>query len=328
MRNLLLACLLVLSVSCASGQDKPRPIKLTERPQTRLSIPSGQYSGISHVAGNQFVVVHDKAAGGGLFSFTVQVDSLGNIGLVLVSELPANAKGESGLDNEDVVFVKERNSLFTISETTQTIREYTLRGEPTGVSLPVPEAFGPDRIVAGRGFEALAFNAETGLFWTTTELPLQADSLFRLQSFRAKDLEAGKQFLYAAEAPVTEPAAASAARAYVFGIPALVALDDGRLLVMERELYVPMGLAEMLTESFCTISLFEVDPQRCTAPVLEKKPLLSFTTYSLNLADYEGICLGPTLPDGSQLLILIADSQNGMGGLIGEYMKVVKLQYQ
>ena len=62
--------------------------------------------------------------------------------------------------------------------------------------------------------------------------------------------------------------------------------------------------------------------------MLEKKLLLSFNTYALNLADYEGMCLGPVLPDGTQLLLLIADSQGGMGGLVGEYLKVIKLQYE
>ena len=288
-----LALLLLFSMGCAQGQNSPRPIKLTPLPQTRVAIPPGQYSGISHVGGRQYVVVHDKASGGGIFSFTIPLDSLGEISTVLAAQLPANARGEKGLDNEDIVYVPERKSLFVVSETTQSIREYGLDGKPTGVQLEVPEMFDRKAIVPGKGFESLAYNATTGLFWTTTETP----------------------------------EAAASARAYVLGIPAITALDDGRLLVMEREVYVPQGLSAMLTESFSITSLFEVDPVRCKSPVLEKKKLLSFNTFSLNLADFEGMCLGPVLPDGRQVLMLLADSQDGMGGLIGEYLKVVLLEY-
>ena len=314
---------------CARGQDAPRPIRLTEMPQTPLSIPAGQYSGISFVRGNQFVVVDDKVRGGGIQSFVVQVDSLGYLESVLATSLKANDSGEKGLDNEDIVYASGRHTLFVASEGTQTIREYNLSGKPTGASLAIPEEFGLSYITPNRGFEALAYNEATGLFWATTEVPLIADSLYRFQSFSAETLEPAQQFLYAAEPPAVEQSAISSARAYVFGIPAITALDDGRLLVLEREVYVPQGgLGTLLTDSFTAAAIYEVDPVRCKAPVLEKKKLLSFRTGALNLANFEGMCLGPVLPDGTQTLLLIADSQNGAYGLVGEYIKVIKLQYE
>ena len=45
----------------------------------------------------------------------------------------------------------------------------------------------------------------------------------------------------------------------------------------------------------------------------------------MNLANFEGMCLGPTLPDGSRCLVMIADSQKGSGGLTQEYVKVILL---
>ena len=50
---------------------------------------------------------------------------------------------------------------------------------------------------------------------------------------------------------------------------------------------------------------------------------LRFTTGALNLANFEGMCLGPVLPDGRRTLVLIADSQKGSGGLTNEYVKVI-----
>ena len=46
----------------------------------------------------------------------------------------------------------------------------------------------------------------------------------------------------------------------------------------------------------------------------------------MDLANFEGMCLGPTLPDGTRTLLLIADSQNGSGGLTQEYVKVILLR--
>jgi hypothetical protein len=46
----------------------------------------------------------------------------------------------------------------------------------------------------------------------------------------------------------------------------------------------------------------------------------------LDLANFEGMCLGPTLSDGRRCLVLIADSQKGAGGLTQEYVKVILLK--
>jgi hypothetical protein len=117
------------------------------------------------------------------------------------------------------------------------------------------------------------------------------------------------------------------ATAYVFGIPALAALDDGRLLVLEREVYVPNGgLWDKLQGSFTDTHIYLVDPVHDTAGLLRKSLLCSFTTSALNLANFEGMCLGPVLPDGRRTLVLIADSQKGSGGLTNEFVKVILLR--
>ena len=112
----------------------------------------------------------------------------------------------------------------------------------------------------------------------------------------------------------------------MFGVPALTALDDGRLLVLEREVYVPKGsLWEKLQGAFTDIHIYVVDPVNDTAGILRKSLLCTFTTGALNLANFEGMCLGPVLPDGRRTLVLIADSQKGSGGLTNEYVKVILL---
>ena len=47
-----------------------------------------------------------------------------------------------------------------------------------------------------------------------------------------------------------------------------------------------------------------------------------------SLANYEGMCLGPTLADGSRVIVLVADSQNQYGGVLKDWIKTLRLAPQ
>ena len=234
--------------------------------------------------------------------------------------------GGKARDCEGIAFVPSVGELFVSSEN-QEIRGYDLAGQATGKALRIPKDLGSKNIQSNRGFEALTFNDATGLFWTTTESPLKSDTflprILRLQSFNTEG-EPLERYLY----QIGEPQKTSAGtQAYVHGVPALAALDDGRLLVLEREVYVPKGgFWDKLSNSFTRIDLYLVDPVHDTAGILRKSLLCSFRTGALDLANFEGMCLGPALPDGARPLLLIADSQRGSGGLTNEYVKVILLR--
>ncbi len=288
----------------------------------RLEVASGQYSGITPIGEESYAVVHDKARGGGLFIFTLGFGEDGTIGPVHAFE--TDAGGPSGRDNEDVVFVPESRTLFVASEGDQRIREYDLSGRETGRELAVPEQF--KAIRSNAGFEALAY--ADGNFWTTTETPLPADSasgLHRIQRFRLVGLIPCEQYLYKADEPVVPAREAQAAQAYVCGISAMTALPDGSLLVLEREVYVPSGGFLQMLSAFSLVRLYRVSPLSDSGEVLEKSLVTSFRTGALNLANFEGMCLGPVLPDGRRTLLMLADSQGSAGGLVGEYIRVMAL---
>ena len=319
---------------------------------TQQDVPSGQYSGITYLGGNRYAVVHDKLNGGGIVFFDIAITNNGMVASAKAT-IPAFTTGSkvSGRDNEGIAFVPAVSSfsdaarvadsgtisgtLFVSAESNQSIVEYTLEGKETGRSLKIPSAFAKDKITANNGFEALTYNDVTKTFWTTTETPLKADGkdsrLLRLQSF-GSNLKAGTQFLYKMDAPVKTASEGAAAKAYVHGVPALVALDDGSLIVLEREVYVPNGgLFAKALGSFTRTLLYVVSPngssaassKSSSAELLEKRLLVSFSTSALNLANYEGMCLGPELPGGWHTLILIADSQGGSSGLTAEYIKIL-----
>ena len=297
-------------------------------PHTVLpDIEAGEYSGITWLAGDRFAVVSDNLKGGGIVHFNIPIDEYGNVGTVSMrpAEGTAAATGKAR-DCEGIAFVPSTSTLYVASEN-QEIREYDLAGRETGKALRIPKDLGIKNIENNRGFESLTYNDATGLFWTTTESPLKKDTflprLLRLQSFTA-DGEPGERYFYQIGEPLESP---KGALAYVHGLPALAALDDGRLLVLEREVYVPNGgFWTKLSDSFTKMDLYLVDPVNDTAGILRKSLLCSFRTGALNLANFEGMCLGPTLPDGRRTLVLIADSQKGSGGLTDEYVKVILLQ--
>lgn len=302
-------------------------LKATPLPQTLMDIESGEYSGITRISGNRYAVVDDNLKGGGIIFFSIPMDPAGSIGTVIMrpADGTKNASGKAR-DCEGIAFVPS-TALLYVSTENQEIREYDLAGRETGNALRIPEDLGAENIETNRGFEALTYNDTTRLFWTTTESPLKTDTflprILRLQSFSA-DGEPGERFFYQTEEPTATSAGTAA---YVHGVPALAALDDGRLIVLEREVYVPNGgFWDKLTNSFTKTDLFLVDPVHDTAGILRKSLLCSFRTGAMDLANFEGMCLGPTLPDGTRTLLLIADSQNGSGGLTQEYVKVILLR--
>lgn len=302
-------------------------IRVAALPQQVLSVEAGQYSGIAYVGGDRYAVVDDKLPGGGIVFFELPLREDGSVRTARVRRtVPEGTRTSavSGLDNEGVVYAGGK--LYVSAEGDQSIREYDLDGYPTGRSLAVPEALGTAAIVSNGGFEALAWSGATGCFWTTTEFPLKADGKpsrrHRLQRFNA-DLQPAGQAVYQMDEPRCSDAQAASAMAYVFGIAAMAALDDGRLIVLEREVYVPRGRPkEILAEAFTQVKLYLVDLS-AGGETLPKQLLYAFETrlslkasgIDVALANYEGMCLGPRLADGRQTLVLIADSQSGVADL-------------
>ena len=264
----------------------------------------GQYSAITWLGDNHYAVIHDKEKGGGIVLFDFDIANDGTIGDVTIS-VPAETSGSSvtNMDNEGIAFY---NNKLYVSPTL------------TGISFTIPADMAVGMISSNMGFEALTYNATTHLFWTTTEGALPKDNyiprLHRLQSF-GENGQPSTRFLYQMDAPAYS---GDGADQYVHGISAMAALDDGRLIVLEREVYVK-------TSTYTAngvAKLYVVDPVHDTAGILRKSLLTTINTSGLQLANYEGMCLGPTLSDGSRCLILISDSQ----GTAYEFLQVVTIK--
>lgn len=289
------------------------------------SVPAGNYSGITYLGDNRYAVVSDKSAADGFIIFRIEVDSLSGDILSVTDEGFVSA-GTPGRDLEGIAYFPSAGTLFLCGEADGRILECSMDAVFTGRRIDVPECFGT--VAKGYGLESLTYNAVTRRFWTTSESTLPADgrnaavgdtvrNRLRLQSF-GDDLGPAEWYWYEMDAPT----AASPAEHYAIGVSELCALDDGRLIVLEREFYVP----RRKLGAYVSVNLYLTDPREVSlGSRLEKALLYSFRTnltlFGRSLANYEGMCLGPTLNNGNQILILLSDSQNQYHGVLKDWFR-------
>ena len=142
-----------------------------------------------------------------------------------------------------------------------------------------------------------------------------------------------------------QPSTHKKADIYVMGVSELCALPDGQLLVLEREAFIP----KIKIGAFCKCKLYLINPLNSgefstdekssmkekfssDTPFLKKRLLTEWKTgLSLSkrsFANYEGMCLGPKLADGSQVIILLSDSQNQYAGVLKDWFKTIVVRQE
>ena len=344
--------LLALFPLCATAQQA---VELKQQKLSKWGIGTANYSGIAPMGGNRYAVVSDKEPADGFFVFSIDQDAnSGKIKDVYLEGFWGNpspvtdAQGNSVRDCEDVAYFPLNNTLLIAGEGDQAIQEYRIDGSLSGRGLQVPAICSLENIVPNLGFEALSYCPETKLFWTTTESTLPHDGLaagpahpdaqnvLRLQSFRF-DFSPAAQYAYRMDKGKSEDFGAI----YVFGVPAVTALPDGKLLVLEREADISRGYlsSEVICKVFMvdptnswqidsSIDLKTLDPNRFMVKTLIASFKTKYTPFVHKFANYEGMCLGRKLADGRQTVLLISDSQANYGKgafRLNDYIKVLIL---
>ena len=342
---------------------------LPQRALSKWGIPAGNYSGITPLGNGRFAVVSDKAPSLGYFEWSIEQDSLtGQVTYVSAlgfrplqagANLPATA-----LDVEDLVFDAHRGAVWIANEGDQTLTAYDTATQQRGATMDIPPYFSRDSIFANLGFEALAHDARTQLWCSTSESPLRADAPARPeQLLPTVSLDLRLTFwdsTFTAQRIVPYRMATSQlsrqARYYLQGVPALCFLPNGSLLVMERELSVPrtylgakchirlrwmaaktlqqwaVSTENLSSDSRTTDTMLIATPWHALAPqtpvveVAEWYPQLGI--FSRSLANYEGMCLGRRLADGRQTVLCVSDAQGGAGRCgvhLRDFLRVVVL---
>jgi len=293
------------------------------------TVSAGNYSGITWLGGSRYAVANDKSPTAGFYLMTIDIDSITGE-LLSVREDTFLTNGQPNRDEEGICYMPQSQTVFVSGEADQEILEYNLQGRLTGRKLNIPEVFKTAH--SNGGFEALTYQEKTHRFWTTSENTLKADgekptikrkisNRLRLQSF-GDDLQPKEQYWYVSDSTEIRKTKGNS----ILGVSGLAALDDGRIVVLEREMYFP----KKQIGSYCLVKLYLVNPsQQQPGEVLRKTLLTQFRTKvnltRRNFANYEGICVGPKLSDGRKLLILICDSQNQNRGILRDWFKTIIL---
>ena len=325
-RKLLIGLALLLAPLTMMAQEATLLHKQRAFPKT---VSAGNYSGIAWMGGSKYAIANDKSPTAGFYLMTIQTDSVTGE-LVSVQEDAFLTNGQPNRDEEGICYVPQTQTVFVSGEADQEILEYNLQGQLTGRRLQIPEIF--KTAYSNGGFEALTYQAKTHRFWTTSENTLKADgemptidrkikNRLRLQAF-GDDLQPKEQYWYESDSTIIRKHKGRS----ILGVSGLAALDDGRIVVLEREMYFP----KKQIGSYCLVKLYLVDPtQHQPGEMLNKTLLATFRTKvnltRRNFANFEGICVGPKLADGRQVLILICDSQNQYRGVMKDWFKTIIL---
>ena len=212
-------------------------------------------------------------------------------------------------------------------------------------------------------FESLAFDSIRQYLWTIPESTLRKDGqpatpqngltnqlrLMRLDWGKMKEdsnkeeyseqvsSKKDSRYMMTYAYQMDQPSTHKKADIYVMGVSELCALPDGQLLVLEREAFIP----KIKIGAFCKCKLYLINPLNSEkfsmkekfssdTPFLKKRLLTEWKTgLSLSkrsFANYEGMCLGPKLEDGSQVVILLSDSQDQYAGVLKDWFKTIVIR--
>lgn len=295
------------------------------------SVPAGNYSGITPLGNGLYAVVDDKSETDGYHVMRLALDSLtGDIIRVTHERFVGN--GQANRDPEGIVYLPSTGRLWISGEADNQIREYTLEAQPTGRVLPLPDSY--RQLSTRYGLESLAYDDMSRVFYTVNESTLPGDgeqasstngqaNMLRIAAIHAGE-DSIRELFYRMDAPL----ALRETSQYAMGVSELLVLPDAQLLVLEREACVPVGKIG----SFVECKLYVVNPKEETSPTrpLTKRLLYQWRT-KLNItargwANYEGMCLGPRLADGSQVIILLSDSQAQYAGVLKDWWKALVIR--
>lgn len=291
------------------------------------SIPPGNYSGIAWLGNDKYAVVSDKTEEDGFFVFEIRTDS--TTGEILSARnLGFKSSEQPNRDDEGIAYNPNSNTIFISGEADNVIKEYNMGGKLTGRVIPPTPLYSnlPDNL----GLEALSYNASTHTLWTCNE-----SGEVIVQSYD-DELKPKAAFKYNMDKPVADKAKAEF---YAHGIGTLCALDNGGILLLERELYVP----QKKIGSFVNCKLYYCHPtpsqtisssitsNEARNSMLDKQLLTSWRTsltiFGRSFANYEGMCLGPKLHDGSRIILLVADSQDQYRHVLKDWMKSLRIAF-
>jgi hypothetical protein len=299
--------------------------KVSEAPRINKS-SAKQISGITWAGDDLYYAVDDQ--NGRLYTLNLGIDlSTGAISATNIT-IGASAKLEGATDLEDCAFDKAAGSVWVVDENGSKIYEVNPKTGKKNRTVKVPRNMTEN--YHNYGLESLAMSSDGLALWTCSEETLPCDgtistktagSTVRLTRFARKsaqdDWRLSGQWAYKTE-PMGCPSMIIKNESQTrSGISALTVLPDGSLLVLERALkgdsiwnlafYTRIYHVDFCSENgekATDVSGMQSLKDAASFTYVKKTPLFD---RKVGWTNYEGMCIGPRLADGSTVLVLVSD---------------------
>jgi len=243
------------------------------------------------------------------------------------------------IDAEGIAMFED-NSVYVSSEgglkfsAPPFIRRFATNGRfIESLQLPakiLPDPAGKSGVRRNTSLESLTITPDHKFLFSALENALLQDgpragpnvrSPSRIIKYDLQSREAVAEYCYWVEAVPLRPPSDSARTDN--GLVELVALDETRLLAMERAYVAGVGNAIRIFEislggadNIQNIDTLDAEAVRPVAKTLR----LSLGPAERRVDNIEGMCLGPLLPDGRQSLILVSDNNFNHHGQVTQFL--------
>ena len=292
-------------------------------------------SGLTRVGGDMYFTVCDK--NGMLHQLTICMDRASGAITGCVFGLSVKLEGKGKLDFESVAWDDANRWVWIGDELDGSICAFHPTTGKRVRAVDVPAVY--DAFRYNRSFESLSIRAGGLEMWTCNEDALcrsdavnkigppvddgprttrEHGSTVRIQKFaRATpqaDWKPAGQWAYRTD-PIGGKNFANKARC---GVSEMCCLDDGTVLVLEREMSVKGGGFLPVPSFRCRIYQVHFEDATDVSNVQSLhgaayKPVAKRILFDQDtgFAMYEGLCLGPLLADGTRSLLMISDGDAG-----------------
>jgi hypothetical protein len=303
------ACAGIAAAAWALWPAAPWEAKMDVRGLPQIS-PIGEFvrprvpeelSGITHVEGDSFYAVSDD--GSGIWPMQIGIDRATSV----ITNCVMGRNVRVGGDNEGIAWDAQRRTVFVTDEKTHAIGEINPETGKLVAEVHLPDHHRKRR--RNRGLEALALSPNGEFLWTANEEALSGDgdassvekgTVVRLTRFRRQN---GAAWAHDGEwAYLTDAIGGGKTKRMRSGVSDLCVLEDGTLLVLERE------LSRKGVDPAYRARLYAVRPGR-DLPFDVKRPIAKKLLFGADTgsANYEGVCLGPKLDNGDRTLVMVSD---------------------
>jgi hypothetical protein len=294
-----------------------RPIALSPFTLSSGTTGAAELSGITYAGGTTYYSVGDNGADSVWQVHASLTTPPGGVRYGLVSSgISAPALGR---DSEGIALTPSGHSVWVSDEIASTISEFSLADGSKIGSVAVPAIYRPANLQGNFGLESLTYGA--GALWTGNEEALRSDgslstttsgSLVRIQKFTGPDFAPSTQYAYR-----TDPISALSPFTDVerSGLVDMVALPDGQVLSLERELggFLPVFRSRVYLVDFTGATDVAGVPSLADGGFTAVAKTLLWQGY-FAFTNFEGVALGPQLADGSYSLLMVSDDGSGVLG--------------